>query len=93
MKKFILAVFMALSFQAQVHAFDSNQMEMVCASTEQVLSVVRSAGETLYWYGMESNREVLVSIWVNQEIGTYTLMKTTGDRTCVMSFGVSDSIL
>ena len=73
---------MAVSAQAQY------QLTIVCDRTEAVISALENNyKETLSWRGQHGTDGSVLSLWVNDRTGAWTLLKMTPEVSCIIGAG------
>lgn len=89
MKKYIVALALIPSL-AYANFFEGN-IGVLCGPTNEVLNVIKEFKEENVFVGLEDAGS-LVTLWVNEETGTYTIIKTSKTNTelsCVFGTGVA----
>lgn len=91
MRYLALAVLMAVSTGASAE-LQKQSMGVICGPTEELISQIRDRyNESVVWNGKEDNGN-LVTIWLNKEKDTFTIIKTSPDSkvSCVISAGIEN---
>ena len=66
---------------------------LLCDSTA---NIVKSLGEnwkeTLTWTGKHTNDKSVYSLWTNEKVGNWTLLKMTSEVSCILGTGSESKV-
>ena len=66
---------------------------LLCDSTEKIIkSLVDNFKETLTWGGKHNSDNSVYSLWVNENTGSWTLLKMSPETSCILGTGTDSKI-
>ena len=89
--KILLILLVCLSGVA--HAQFQYDYPLLCDSTEKIIqSLGDNYKETLTWTGKHTNDKSVYSLWTNEKVGSWTLLKMTSDVSCILGTGSESKV-
>ena len=86
-----LALAFLVCLPSLVNAQFQYNYPLLCDSTEKIIkSLGENYKETLTWGGKHSSDNSVYSLWTNEKVGSWTLLKMTSEVSCILGTG-SDS--
>lgn len=90
MKK-IIVILLAFNLNSAL-AQEEYNFNIICAPLETVIKGLSDYNEKLTWAGKHINDKSILSLWINEKTGSWTLLKKTPEVACVLGAG-EESIL
>jgi hypothetical protein len=93
MTKTILGI-ITLCWTMTVTAQTQYQLPIVCDRTEAVISALENNyKETLSWRGQHGTDGSVLSLWINDRTGAWTLLKMTPEVSCIIGAGAGSKLI
>lgn len=89
--KRIIFILLALNLSS-VFAQAEYNLVVPCAPLNIVIESLKGYKERLTWVGKHINDQSILSLWINEKTGSWTLLKKTPEVACIMGTG-EESIL
>ena len=66
---------------------------LLCDSTEKIIkSLGENYKETLTWTGTHTSDKSVYSLWTNEKVGSWTLLKMTSEVSCILGTGSESKV-
>jgi hypothetical protein len=66
---------------------------IVCDATSEIIkSLGENWKETLTWTGRHTTDKSVYSLWINEKVGSWTLLKMTSDVSCILGTGSESKV-
>ena len=89
--KILLILLVCLSGAAQAQF--QYDYPLLCDSTEKIIkSLGDNYKETLTWAGRHTSDKSVYSLWTNEKVGSWTLLKMTSDVSCILGTGSESKV-
>lgn len=94
MKKLLLMSLFALTFNVSAEPFTATS-EMVCDDTKEVAATLKEIfEESPILFGKTADQiGSTMSIWINSAEGSWTIVATKGDLSCVIGYGTNLKVI